>query len=99
MTNLDIELNTTVSRATLNPAHLIPTFLDVLKDTPEYTQIVIPAYVMEDDQADYWYSDEAAYLLEELFYTLESYAPDGYYFGCTEGDASDFGFWEVEEEF
>ena len=70
--------------------------LDVIRDTPEYVQVMnaIPAHAMEDKEADWWNSDDAAGLLESLFDTLDSYSPEGYYFGAHLGDGSDYGFLE-----
>jgi hypothetical protein len=36
-------------------------------------------------------------VINDLMYALNEYAPDGYYFGSIEGDGSDFGFWQDEE--
>ena len=38
---------------------------------------------------------------EDLFNAMKTIAPKGYYFGATEGDGSDFGFWEIcpEDDF
>lgn len=93
-------LNDTVIRATHRTQDLIPAFLDVIKDTPEYVQVLpnIPAYAMDDTRSEWWDSEEAVYLLEELFDTINAYAPEGYYFGAHPGDGSDFGFW-VEEKY
>ena len=41
----------------------------------------IPAHAMEDKEADWWNSDDAAGLLESLFDTLDSYSPEGAGFG------------------
>lgn len=93
------DLNETVIRATLRPQDLIPAFLNVIKDTPEYIQMmdVVPSYVQEDDDAEWWESEECSFFLNEsLFDVLNNYAPDGYYFGSLEGDGSDFGYWKIE---
>ncbi len=95
---INADLNETVIRATLRPQDLIPAFLDVIKDTPEYVQVMnfVPAYAYEDDDAEWWESEDcASFLNESLFDTLNDYAPDGYYFGSHEGDGSDFGYWKV----
>ena len=92
------DLNESVIHATLRAQDLIPAFLDVIKDTPECIQVmnVVPAYAMEDDDSDWWESEDCMYFLnEDLFDILNNYAPDGYYFGSHEGDGSDFGYWEV----
>ena len=72
-----------ISHGTMRTQDLIPAFLDVIRDTPEYVQVMnaIPAHAMEDKEADWWNSDDAAGLLESLFDTLDSYSPEGYYFG------------------
>lgn len=86
--------------APMRTQDLIPAFLDVIRDTPEYVQVMnaIPAHAMEDKEADWWNSDDAAGLLESLFDTLDSYSPEGYYFGAHLGDGSvtDFGKWTSE---
>lgn len=91
----------TVIHGTMRTQDLIPAFLDVAqKIAPvEYAQMVsaIPAYAFEDDDAEWWTSDEAHYMLEELFDLLDRCAPEGCYFGAHEGDGSDYGFWEVPD--
>jgi hypothetical protein len=46
----------------------------------------------------YFESEDAMWDLEEVTDALNGYAPDGYYFGAHEGDGSDFGWWEHEDE-
>lgn len=92
-------LNETISRATLRSFDLYDAFLDVIKDTPEYTSITtnypIPESAKDNDEDDYWSSDDCIENMSDLFDALDSYAPDGYYFGAHEGDGSDFGYWEI----
>lgn len=95
------DLDTTVSRATMRTQDLIPAFLDIIKDTTEYVQLInfVPAHAMEDDEAEWWDSENAMYFLNEtLWDILNYYAPDGYYFRCTEGDGSDYGYWKHQEK-
>lgn len=94
-------LNETVIHATLRTYDLYHAFMEVIKDTPEYVQMIntVPAYALEDDQSEYWDEDIQYIVNESLFDCLNSYAPEGYYFGSgTEGDGSDFGFWTDFEE-
>lgn len=99
---IDAGLNETVSRATLRPFDLFPTFLGVINGTPEHDTIMTDNPIIVDALTDeghvFWDSDECIYIINELFDSLNSYAPDGYYFGAHEGDGSDFGYWESNED-
>ena len=98
----------TVIHATLRSQDLIPAFLDVLRiHNPEaYQQLMIPgagfaalpSYAQEDEDSDWWYSEDADHLVELLFDSLNELAPEGHYFGSHPGDGSDFGFWACEED-
>ena len=89
-----------VSHGTMRPQDLIPAFMDVIRDTPEYVQMMnaVPAHAMDDKDAEWWDSDEAAGLLESLFDTLDAYSLEGHSFGAHPGDSSDYGYWEEEHE-
>ena len=97
-------IDETVIRATHRPQDLIPAFLEVIKDTAEYCQIIqhgsglsslSQALNSDDDEHEYWESDDCAYFLnEELWEVLNNYAPEGTIFGAHEGDGSDYGYWD-----
>lgn len=93
-------LGESVSHGTMRTQDLIPVFMDVIRDTPEYVQLmtVVPLHAMEDKEAEWWDSEDAVTLLESLFDTLDIYSPEGYAFGAHPGDGSDYGFWETEPE-
>ena len=98
LNNIHANLNDSVSRGTMRRQDLIPVFLTVLRDTPEYVQVmnVVPAHALEDEGAVWWSSDDAIMFFESLFETLDMYAPQGYYFGAHPGDGSDYGYWKLE---
>ena len=89
-----------ISHGTMRTQDLIPAFLDVIRDTPEYVQVMnaVPAHAMDDEAAEWWDSDEAAGLLESLFDTLDGYSPEEHYFGAHPGDGSDYGFWKMDRD-
>lgn len=93
-----------VSHGTLRPQDLIPTFLatfQALVGDKEYkgfcsTRTLPPANI--SDEHSWWDTEDASYLLEDLFGVLDAIAPPGFYFGSREGDPTDFGFFAHEEE-
>lgn len=92
-----------VSSGTLHGYDLAIRTLDVIKDTPEYVALMasnfLPSYARENRDSVYWDTDKASALLEELHYILESYAPEGYYFGNPHDDQPDtFGFYKYGTE-
>lgn len=91
-------LDASVSHGTMRTQNLIPRFTDVIRDTPEYIQVmnVVPDHAANDDTAEWWDSDHAASHLENLTDTLNDYAPEGYYFGAHPGDGADYGYWKTE---
>lgn len=93
-------LDASVSHGTMRPQDLIPKFTDVIRDTPEYVQIMnlVPVHAADDDTAEWWHSDEAVSHLADLVDILDSYAPEGYYFGTHPGDGSDYGYWKVTDD-
>ncbi len=102
-TKIYANLNESVIHGTLRNCDLVPVFLDVIKDTAEYAQMVVnnslPSVITEPCASEYdhrWEDEEMLYFTDELFDILDSYAPDGYYFGAHVGDGSDFGFWSSE---
>ena len=106
-TQIHANLNESVSHGTLRSQNLLPAFLEVIKDTAEYCQLIscpAPGYpwpnsIFSCDAHEWWDSDEACEIGEEIHTILNDYAPEGFYFGTHPGDGSDFGYWEnVEEE-
>lgn len=62
------------------------------------TPHVIPYYHNEwDEIPDDKRDDFEWFLSEELWPAMDALAPDGYYFGASEGDGSDYGYWPCEE--
>lgn len=99
----EIELNagSYVDYASLRTQDLLPEFLNILNsiNAPEYEQLMsspfgpIPAYAMEDQDSEWWDSEDASFLMDELIDVLNNYVPEGHYFGAHEGNGSDFGVW------
>ena len=96
----------TVIHGTMRTQDLIPAFLDTLAEVrPEaYEGYMvaafppIPGYVQDEgDDSEWWFSEDAHWLLESLFDQLNEAAPEGYYFGAHPGDGSDYGFWAFED--
>ena len=84
-----------VSSGTMRPEDLIPEFAWTLKHLApirrEHHKLVREAEALEDYE-----SEDAGYILEDLFDALNEYAPAYGYFGAHPGDGSDYGFWLSE---
>jgi len=93
----------TVSFGTMKPQDLIPSFLDELERlAPEEFNAFIqdPAYAASqeaDEDSEWWESEQANSMLNELFDVLNAQAPEGYFFGAPPSDGADYGFWPVSE--
>lgn len=95
--------NQSVSHGTLRNCDLIPRFMSLLAEVApaRYAGYIAqpfaapPAYVTEaGDDHEWWTSEEAHNMCNNLFDELDDEAPEGCYFGAHPGDGSDFGFWE-----
>ena len=89
----------TVSSGTMREQDLVRSFIweiEYLEDvrlTAEELQI--PEDALEDEDNEWWDTEDASFLLNELFDRLEEHAPSYCYFGAHDGDGSDFGFWPL----
>jgi hypothetical protein len=93
----------TVSHGTHRAEDLLPAFWDALryymgprralKRMSEYRDILRS---MERDGFD-WDGEDVDYALEAIQDALSEIAPPYVYFGSTEGDGSDFGFWVAHD--
>lgn len=93
-----------VSSGTHKDSHLLSAFtstLSLLRGEEEANKI--DAYreardLLEKGEDD-WTEDEqdtVSEILESLTNSLDEHSPEGAYFGTSEGDGADFGFWLVE---
>ena len=91
----------TIPHGTLRTQDLIESFMDALQSLDEATYIRLNSELVEmrGEMGEDWFdSEDASEMLDELFDTLDAIASEsGMYFGATEGDGSDFGFWTNEE--
>ena len=102
MTTLNYEYrNYSLSHATMRNEDLIPCFADFLRDHAECWPYAEPVNACDHlfDETGYYDPELAEYLLDDLFSALNEIAPDGCYFGSHPGDGSDYGFWEIEDDF
>lgn len=96
------KLYVTVSWGTMRLQDLIPSFIQALehfsyRKAKRFSREV-PLEAWEDDSHPFWTSEDAHWLVDNLFCALDEYAPDRHYFGAHPGDGSDFGFWPCEED-
>lgn len=96
-----------VSEGTLRDEDLLERFADTLQLFDVTDDIALCEEALElaeklecqgtfEDTGFYELQDEASECLEELHDRLNERAPEGYYFGASEGDGACFGFWAYE---
>ena len=90
-----------VSSGTLRHYDLIHAFVDAVHDAGGHVgREAWKFYQMSEDRIDTLDGvdlDIIEDVLSELAVQLEGYAPEGYYFGASEGDGSLFGFWDTPD--
>jgi len=92
-TKIYAELGTAIDFSFSDCLDLYSELTDIIRDTPEYTSLNIPAYVYDEgNSSDYWVGAGCNKILECID-TVALYAPDGYTFSFNSD--SELGFWEV----
>lgn len=89
----------TLSWGTMREEDLIPCFTDELVRLGcQDSRLEKIKEKLRDDPEQYYGTEDSGWDLNEfLFEELNKYAPEGYYFGASEGDGADYGFWRYEE--
>lgn len=98
MANIEDLRDRSVSSGTLKSDDLIPKFLGVLKT---YGKDKYDKYIKENPEVEDWENldeETMSWVVDELTDLLNEIAPDGCYFGASEGDGADFGFWSMSNE-
>lgn len=98
MANIEDLRDRSVSSGTLKSEDLIPKFLGVLKT---YGKDKYDEYIKENPEVEDWKNldeETMGWVVDELTDLLNEIAPDGCYFGASDGDGADFGFWSMSNE-
>jgi hypothetical protein len=90
-----MDIQGSISSGTMRPEDLIPTFADTLKELD--TDGAYSDLIKEVGTLTKYDTDEADFILSDLFDALDALAPAGCYFGAHPGDGADYGFWEAKE--
>lgn len=97
-------LDRTVSHGTARTQDVMPRVLEVLKeiDPSKHKEFLQEnpelKKALGKDGAEYWNTEDCMFTYDELFNLMDSFSPQGYYFGAHPGDASDIGYWNCGGE-
>lgn len=105
----DFEFAGTISHGTMRHEDLVPAFLPVVKELvkwrrPDGADMIQTARAVREGIRKIealtlpLSDDDAEWVMEWLFDTLDYLAPEGWHFGAHEGDGADYGFWQNDIE-
>ena len=94
-----------ISHGTLRSYDLFHAFRDALKRYAPRGYITknrlgfffVPKRAKYDDNHAFWQTEDASILVNQMQDALNDIAPEGFYFGNTQGDGSAFGWWPIED--
>ena len=92
--NVKPEINHSFSNDTLNPLHLIEyaiPYIDPINKKKLLIEMKIAMFNEDHEEASELWN-------EEVIPYLDSISPPNTYFGSTEGNGSELGWWKYEEE-
>lgn len=89
-----------ISWGTLKSEDLMKAFADEIDRLSAYSpSVMYEAYEwLEGNHEQQGDEQAASEIVNDLIDWLDSQCPKGLYFGTAEGDGTEFGFWETEEE-
>jgi hypothetical protein len=97
-----LPIGSLVDFASLRSQDLLPAFLELLRgiddDFISETYCEMPYDAQFDDDHAFWEMEKCMWIMEHIEDRLNLYCPDGYYFGASQGNGSDFGVWECDDE-
>ena len=90
-----------VSTGTMRTEDLMPAFADELStlemsETGVQLLADVEKFLGSPEALPGWDSEEAQWLMQELFDELDNHAPLHMRFGSHDGDGADFGFWPTD---
>jgi hypothetical protein len=96
-----------ISEGTLRRQDTIPRMLSALRELSweayQQAQIpgcgfpMVPDHALEDDEAEWWTSEDCSSVWDILFEALNEHCCIGYEFGAHPDDPACLGFWRTEE--
>lgn len=87
--------NVQFSHGTLNPSHLLEISIPFLKHFGNVELLQRVEYMLSNHATMVF---QVGDLWVEVSDYLDTESADGYYFGCTEGDGSDIGWWKCPDD-